>query len=115
MSAEKIESLVERTRKGGAEIVNYLKDGSAYYAPAASAVDMIDSIVNDRKRILPCSAMLDGQYGIKNVYIGVPVKLGATGVEEILEINLAQAELEALRKSAAIVEENCNNLADLLA
>ncbi len=115
LSAEKIESLVERTRKGGAEIVNYLKDGSAYYAPAASAVEMIDSIVNDRKRILPCSVLLEGQYGIENVYIGVPVKLGAAGVEEILEINLSRDELEALRKSAAIVEQNCNNLTDLLA
>ena len=115
MPEDRIEQLVDRTRKGGAEIVNYLKNGSAYYAPAASAVEMIDTIVNDRKRILPCSALLDGQYGIDNVFIGAPVKLGKNGIEQILEINLDSLELEALRKSAAIVEENCNNLSSLLA
>ena len=115
MPEDKIEQLVDRTRKGGAEIVNYLKNGSAYYAPAASAVEMIDTIVNDRKRILPCSTLLDGQYGIDNIFIGAPVKLGKNGIEQILEINLDTPELEALRKSAAIVEENCNNLASLLA
>ncbi len=114
MSAETIASLVDRTRKGGAEIVNYLKEGSAYYAPAASAVEMIDAIVNDRKRILPCSALLDGQYGIDKVYIGVPVKLGKNGIESILEIDLDKKELEGLRKSASIVKENCDNLASLL-
>ena len=115
MPEDKIEQLVDRTRKGGAEIVNYLKNGSAYYAPAASAVEMIDTIVNDRKRILPRSTLLDGQYGIDNIFIGAPVKLGKNGIEQILEINLDTPELEALRKSAAIVEENCNNLASLLA
>ena len=115
MPEDKIEQLVDRTRKGGAEIVNYLKNGSAYYAPAASAVEMIDTIVNDRKRILPCSTLLDGQYGIDNIFIGAPVKLGKNGIEQILEINLDTPELEALQKSAAIVEENCNNLASLLA
>ena len=115
MPEDKIEQLVDRTRKGGAEIVNYLKNGSAYYAPAASAVEMIDTIVNDRKRILPCSTLLDGQYGIDNIFIGAPVKLGKNGIEQILEINLDTPELEALRTSAAIVEENCNNLASLLA
>ncbi|NEX12048.1 MAG: malate dehydrogenase [Prosthecochloris sp.] len=111
---EKIDSLVDRTRKGGAEIVNYLKDGSAYYAPAASAVEMIDAIVHDRKRILPCSTLVTGQYGMDNVFIGVPVKIGKNGIEEVLEINLDTAELEALRQSASIVESNCSNLADLL-
>ncbi len=111
---EKIDALVERTRKGGAEIVNYLKNGSAYYAPAASAVEMIDAIVHDRKRILPCSTMVSGQYGIDDVFIGVPVKIGKNGVEEILEINLDKPELEALRQSASIVESNCRNLTDLL-
>ena len=115
MPQEKIEQPVDRTRKGGAEIVNYLKNGSAYYAPAASAVEMIETIVNDRKRILPCSALLEGQYGINNIFIGAPVKLGKNGIEQILEINLGDPELEALRKSAAIVEENCNNLTSLLA
>ena len=115
MAQEKIDQLVERTRKGGAEIVNYLKNGSAYYAPAASAVEMIDTIVNDRKRILPCSVLLEGQYNINNIFIGAPVKLGKEGVEQILEINLDAPELEALQKSAAIVEENCNALSTLLA
>ena len=115
MAQEKIDQLVERTRKGGAEIVNYLKNGSAYYAPAASAVEMIDTIVNDRKRILPCSVLLEGQYNINNIFIGAPVKLGKEGVEQILEINLDAPELEALQKSAAIVEENCNSLSTLLA
>ncbi len=115
MAQEKIDQLVERTRKGGAEIVNYLKNGSAYYAPAASAVEMIDTIVNDRKRILPCSVLLEGQYNINNIFIGAPVKLGKEGVEQILEINLDEPELEALQKSAAIVEENCNALSTLLA
>ena len=114
MAQDTIDQLVDRTRKGGAEIVNYLKNGSAYYAPASSAVEMIDAIVNDRKRILPCSALLEGQYGINNVYIGAPVKLGKNGIEQILEIDLDAPELDALRKSAAIVEENCNNLASLL-
>ncbi len=115
MAAEKIEQLTERTRNGGAEIVNYLKNGSAYYAPAASSVEMIDAIVHDRKRILPCSALLEGEYGINNVYMGVPVKLGKNGIEQILEINLDASELEALRKSAAIVEENCKNIESLIA
>ncbi len=115
MTPETIDRLVERTRTGGAEIVNYLKNGSAYYAPAASTVEMIDAIVNDRKRILPCSTLLEGQYGINNTFIGAPIKLGRNGVEEVLEINLDVHELDALRRSAAIVDENCNLLSDLLA
>jgi malate dehydrogenase len=115
MSMEKINALVERTRNGGAEIVNYLKQGSAYYAPAASVVEMIESIVLDRKRILSCSVLLDGQYGINGVFVGVPVKLGKSGVEQIMEINLDKPELDALRQSAAIVEGNCKTLASLLA
>ncbi|ARM30596.1 malate dehydrogenase [Prosthecochloris sp. HL-130-GSB] len=115
LPADKIDALVRRTRNGGAEIVNHLKDGSAYYAPAASAVEMIDAIVHDRKRILPCSALVNGQYGLDNVFIGVPVKLGQNGIEEILEINLDHAELEALQNSAGIVEKNCNDLSSLLA
>ncbi|MEC9486107.1 MAG: malate dehydrogenase [Prosthecochloris sp.] len=111
---ERIDALVERTRKGGAEIVNYLKDGSAYYAPAASAVEMIEAIVRDRKRILPCSVQLDGQYGLNKVFIGVPVKLGRNGLEEIIEIDLDQTAREALQQSAAIVETNCNNLSSVL-
>jgi malate dehydrogenase len=112
---DKIDALVERTRNGGAEIVNYLKQGSAYYAPAASAVEMIEAIVLDRKRILPCSVLLDGQYGINGVFVGVPVKLGKNGIEQILEISLAPAELDALQKSADIVASNCKTLEPLLA
>ncbi|MFZ4526560.1 MAG: malate dehydrogenase [Chlorobium sp.] len=112
---EKIDELVTRTRNGGIEIVNYLKTGSAFYAPAASAVEMIEAIVKDRKRIIPCTTLLEGQYGIDNVFCGVPIKLGKDGVEQILEINLSGAELEALQQSAAIVDENCKALAALLA
>ena len=111
---EKIDELVARTRNGGIEIVNYLKTGSACYAPAASAVEMIEAIVKDRKRIIPCTTLLEGQYGIDNVFCGVPIKLGKDGVEQILEINLSGAELEALQQSAAIVDENCKALAALL-
>ena len=115
MSAEAIERLVERTRNGGAEIVNFLKQGSAFYAPASSAVEMIESIVLDRKRVLPCAVGLSGQYGINSTFVGVPVKLGKNGVEQIYEIDLEASELEALQKSAAIVDENCKMLESLLA
>ncbi len=115
MSAEAIERLVERTRNGGAEIVNFLKQGSAFYAPASSAVEMIESIVLDRKRVLPCAVGLSGQYGINGTFVGVPVKLGKNGVEQIYEIDLEASELEALQKSAAIVDENCKMLESLLA
>ena len=115
LSQEKIDALVERTRNGGVEIVNYLKNGSAFYAPAASAVEMIEAIVKDRKRILACTTLLEGEYGINNVFCGVPVKIGKNGVEEILEINLAPAELDALKHSASLVQENCKSLEALLA
>jgi malate dehydrogenase len=111
---DKIDSLVERTRNGGIEIVNYLKTGSAFYAPAASAVEMIEGIVKDKKRVLPCTTLVEGQYGIDNVFCGVPVKLGKNGVEQIFEINLSASELEALQQSAALVDENCKSLATLL-
>jgi malate dehydrogenase len=115
MSQEKIDQLVERTRNGGAEIVNFLKQGSAFYAPASSAVEMIESIVLDRKRVLPCSVQLDGQYGINGTFVGVPVKLGKNGVEQVYEIDLAPAELEALQASAAIVDDNVKLLEPILA
>ncbi|MBM3423049.1 MAG: malate dehydrogenase [Chlorobi bacterium] len=111
---EQIDAIVERTRNGGIEIVNHLKTGSAYYAPAASAVEMIDAIVNDRKRILPCTTLLTGQYGIDGTFCGVPVKLGKNGIEQILEINLSDDELGALQKSAALVAENCKSLTSIL-
>ncbi|MFA4906264.1 MAG: malate dehydrogenase [Candidatus Margulisiibacteriota bacterium] len=107
---EKIASLVERTRNGGAEIVDLLKTGSAYYAPAAAAAQMAEAILLDQKRTFPCSAYLNGQYGLKEVYIGVPVKLGASGVEEIEEIKLTADEAAALKRSAAVVSENFNLL-----
>ncbi len=102
---EKIDALVTRTANGGAEIVNYLKSGSAYYAPAASAVEMVEAILKDKKKILPCAAYLEGQYRTKGVYVGVPVKLGRGGVEEIIEIKLTRDEQAAFDKSAAAVRE----------
>jgi malate dehydrogenase len=102
---EKIAAIVERTRKGGAEIVNLLKTGSAYYAPSAAVFQMVDAILRDKKRILPCAAYLEGEYGIKGLFVGVPVKLGARGIEQIIEIKLTPEEKAALDKSAASVRE----------
>jgi len=110
LPAETIDKLVERTRNGGAEIVEHLKQGSAFYAPASSVVEMVESIVLDRKRVLPCAIGLEGQYGIDKTFVGVPVKLGRNGVEQIYEINLDQADLDLLQKSAKIVDENCKML-----
>ena len=106
MRQEEIDKLVERTRTGGAEIVSYLKTGSAYYAPSAAAVQMVESIVRDKKRILPCAAWLDGEYGIKGVYLGVPCKLGAKGLEQIIEVELTSRERIELGKSADTVRES---------
>jgi malate dehydrogenase len=105
MPQEQLEAIIKRTRNGGAEIVNLLKSGSAYYAPAAAVVEMIDAIFKDRKRILPCAAYLQGEYGIHDVFVGVPVKLGARGIEQIVEIKLTPEEQAALEKSAAAVRE----------
>jgi len=105
MSPDRIASLVERTANGGAEIVSLLKTGSAYYAPASAAVEMAESILKDKKKILPCAAYLEGEYGFNDLFIGVPVKLGAGGVEEIIEITLTDDEKQALGKSAAAVAE----------
>jgi malate dehydrogenase len=102
---EKIDAIVDRTRKGGAEIVNLLKTGSAYYAPSAAVVEMVEAILKDKKKILPCAAYLEGEYGINGLYVGVPVKLGARGVEQIIEIKLTPEENAALQKSAASVRE----------
>jgi malate dehydrogenase len=101
----KLEALVDRTRNGGAEIVKYLKTGSAYYAPSASAVEMVEAILKDKKKIVPCAAYLDGEYGIKGLFVGVPVKLGANGIEQIIEIKLTTDEQAALNKSADAVKE----------
>jgi malate dehydrogenase len=108
LPAAKIEEIVTRTRKGGAEIVNLLKTGSAYYAPSAAAVEMVDAILKDKKKILPCAAYLDGEYGIKGLFVGVPVKLGSNGVEEIIQIKLTAEENAALQKSAGLVRELVN-------
>lgn len=105
LPAETIEKLVTRTRNGGAEIVKYLKSGSAYYAPASAVVEMVESILKDKKRVLPCSALLQGEYGIQDLFVGVPVKLGAQGIEKVFEIPLAAEEMAALRKSAGAVKE----------
>jgi malate dehydrogenase len=107
---EKIDALVTRTANGGAEIVNYLKSGSAYYAPGASAVEMVEAILKDKKKILPCAAYLNGQYGTRGLYVGVPVKLGRAGVEQIIEIKLTPDEQAAFDKSAASVRELVDKL-----
>ncbi len=105
MPKDRIDALVERTANGGAEIVSLLKTGSAYYAPASAAVEMAESILKDKKKILPCAALLEGEYGLTDLFIGVPVKLGANGVEEVIEIKLTDDENAALQKSAAAVQE----------
>ena len=104
ISPERIEAIIERTRNGGGEIVKLLKTGSAYYAPASGATEMAEAILKDKKKILPCVTYLQGEYGIENLFIGVPVKLGSEGVEEIIEIRLTDQESEALRKSAQAVQ-----------
>jgi malate dehydrogenase len=101
----RLEQLVQRTRDGGAEIVKYLKTGSAYYAPSAAVAEMAEAILKDKKKILPCAAYLEGEYGIKGLYVGVPVKLGSKGIEQIIQIKLTPEEQAALNKSAEAVKE----------
>ena len=105
MPQARVEAIIERTRKGGGEIVNLLKTGSAYYAPSAAVVEMLRAILQDKKKILPCAAYLEGEYGISGLFVGVPVKLGASGIEQIVEIKLTAEEKKALDKSAASVRE----------
>jgi len=105
MDSATIERLVQRTRDGGAEIVKYLKTGSAYYAPSAAVAEMAEAIVKDKKKILPCAAYLEGEYGIRGLFVGVPCKLGARGLEEIIQIKLTADEQAALQKSADAVKE----------
>ncbi len=105
MPADQLNQIIERTRKGGGEIVGLLKTGSAFYAPSSAVVEMVDAIFNDRKKILPCAAFLEGEYGVKGLYVGVPVKLGARGIEKIIEIKLTPEEQAGLEKSAAAVKE----------
>lgn len=102
---KQLDQIVERTRKGGAEIVSYLKTGSAYYAPSAAATQMVEAIVRDKKRVLPCAAWLEGEYGMEGMYLGVPCKLGATGLEGIIEVELSDDEQAALRQSADAVKQ----------
>ncbi len=105
LAQDRIDAIVDRTRNGGAEIVKYLKSGSAYYAPAAAAVEMVESILLDKKKVLPCAALLEGEYGYNDLFVGVPVKLGANGIEKIYEVQLTDAEKAMLDKSAAAVKD----------
>src|SRR5215472_17150205 len=105
LEADVIKRLVQRTRDGGAEIVKYLKTGSAYYAPSAAVAEMVEAILKDKKKILPCAAYLEGEYGLRGLYVGVPCKLGARGIEQIIEIKLTPEEKAALDKSAGAVKE----------
>ena len=114
---EKLDQIIQRTRDGGAEIVGLLKTGSAYYAPAASAIEMAEAYLKDKKRVLPCAAHLSGQYGVKDMYVGVPTVIGAGGIERIIEIDLNKGEKEAFDKSVAAVAglcEACINIAPSL-
>jgi len=110
LSDETIDRLIERTRKGGSEIVGLLKTGSAFYAPAAAVTRMVEAVMKDKKRIVPCSAYLTGEYGVDEVYVGVPVKLGANGVEEIIELKLTQEELDSFQNSANVYKEGIASL-----
>ena len=105
LAQDRVEAIVDRTRGGGAEIVQLLQSGSAFYAPSAAVVEMVDAILLDQKRILPCAAYLRGEYGIDDLFVGVPVKLGASGIEEIVALDLEERELEELRNSAGAVRE----------
>ena len=107
MDKATVDRLVQRTRDGGAEIVKHLKTGSAYYAPSAAAVEMVEAILKDKKKIVPCAAYLEGEYGIHGLYVGVPCKLGERGLEQIIEIKLTKEEDAALKKSADAVKELC--------
>src|SRR3954467_9536413 len=107
IAPDRLKALVDRTANGGAEIVKYLKTGSAYYAPSAAATEMVEAILKDKKKILPCAAYLEGEYGVKGFFVGVPCKLGSKGLEEIIQIKLTPEEKAGLDKSAAAVKELC--------
>jgi malate dehydrogenase len=115
LPADRVTAIEERTAKGGAEIVGLLKTGSAYYAPGMSTVEMVDAIMLDKKRVLPCSVLLKGEYGIDDLYVGVPIKLGAGGVEQIIELNLTGDESTALKKSSSAVKELVDAMASIRA
>jgi malate dehydrogenase len=111
---DRLDAIVERTRKAGGEIVNLLKTGSAYYSPGAATIKMVEAILKDKKRILPCAAYLEGEYGLNDIYFGVPVILGGNGVERVIEIDLNEEENTALNKSAEGVKKNIELLKNLL-
>jgi malate dehydrogenase len=113
ISDDRLEEIVQRTRDGGAEVGKLLQKGSAFYAPAAGVAEMVDSIVLDQKRVLPCAALCQGEYGIEDLFVGVPVKLGAAGIEEIVEIDLSDEEKGELQKSAGAVKELVEAMASL--
>lgn len=115
ISKEKLDAIVKRTQNGGAEIVSLLKTGSAFYAPSASAVEMVESILKDQKRVLPCAVLCEGEYGLKDVVVGVPVTLGRGGAEQVVEYELTAAERAALEKSASAVRELCAAVDRLMA
>ena len=110
LPADRLEAIVDRTRKGGGEIVSLLKSGSAYYAPAVAVTQMVDAILKDKHLIVPCAAHLNGEYGLKDIFFGAPVQLGRSGVEKVIEYKLSEAEMAALQKSAAGVAENITKL-----
>jgi len=110
IGGDRLQAIVERTKKGGGEIVQLLKTGSAYYAPSAATVQMVEAILKDKKRILPVSAYLEGEYGVNGIFFGVPVKLGANGIEQIIELPLTEEEQAAVKKSAALVQDSINAL-----
>jgi malate dehydrogenase len=107
LSTDRINKLVERTRNGGAEIVSLLKTGSAYYAPSAAALEMVEAVLLDKKKILPCSALLEGEYGVKSVFAGIPVKLGAKGIEQFVEVKLNAEENAGFMRSVEAVRSGC--------
>jgi malate dehydrogenase len=113
VSGERLDEIVQRTRDGGAEVVKLLRSGSAFYAPSAAVAEMVDAIVLDQKRVLPCAALCQGEYGLEDLFVGVPVKLGAAGVEEIIEIELDEAERAELQRSADAVRELVEAMAKL--
>ncbi len=113
LPADRVRAIEERTANGGAEIVSLLKSGSAYYAPAASIAAMVDAVLLDKKRIIPCSVLLQGEYGIDDLFVGVPIKLGASGLEQIIEITLTDDEQAALHRSAAAVKDLVDVMARL--
>jgi malate dehydrogenase len=107
---EKLDKIVERTRKAGGEIVALLKTGSAFYSTGAAVIQMVEAILKDKKRVLPCSAYLEGEYGLRDIYFGVPVKLGAGGIEKIIEVELNQEEQGAVKRSAEAVRKSISGL-----